>query len=84
MLIESARMKSVIALTLAGLAAGCTPTSQTIAATATEVERELCIQWRDSMPGRSRQDTPRTQQEIGYGYDVQAMACPLWPRFSPL
>ena len=80
MLTESARMKFVIVLTLAGLAAGCTPTSQTIIA-ATEIERELCIQWRDSLPSRSRSDTARTQQEIGYSYDVQGAACPAWARF---
>ena len=81
MQIASGPMKFATALMLLGLAAGCTP-SQTISAdTATEVEREICIQWRDSMPSRSRQDTERTQQEIGYGYDVQAMACPLWARF---
>lgn len=48
---------------------------------ATEVEKELCIQWRDSLPTRSRNDTERTQQEIGYAYDVQGMVCPQWARF---
>lgn len=83
MQIVSALTKSAMLLTLLGLVAGCVQPSPTIsAATETEVEREICIQWRDSMPSRSRQDTERTQQEIGYGYDVQAMACPLWPRFT--
>lgn len=78
----NAPMRFVIGLTLAALAAGCTPTGPTISvATATEVERELCIQWRDSLPSRSRADTARTQQEIGYAYDVQGMACPRWARF---
>jgi hypothetical protein len=76
----SARMKSVIALMPLVLVAGCVQPSPKMPE-ATEIERELCIQWRDSLPSRSRQDTERTQQEIGYGYDVQAMACPLWPRF---
>lgn len=80
MQIVSGPMKFVIVLTLAGLAAGCTQ-SQTAGVIATEVERELCIQWRDSLPSRSRNDTERTQQEIGYAYDVQGMACPLWARF---
>lgn len=60
----------------------CSPAQTTTEAIgATEVERELCIQWRDSLPTRSRQDTERTQQEIGYAYDVQGMVCPQWARF---
>lgn len=78
----NAPTRFVIGLMLAALAAGCTPTGPTISVdTATEVERELCIQWRDSLPSRSRSDTARTQQEIGYAYDVQGMACPRWARF---
>lgn len=75
----SARMKSVTALIVLGLAAGCTQSRETIAAI--ETEREICIQWRDSLPTRSRSDTERTQQEIGYAYDVQGMVCPQWARF---
>ena len=75
----SARMRLGTALTVLGLAAGCTQ-SQTIPV-AIETEREICIQWRDSLPTRSRSDTERTQQEIGYAYDVQAMVCPQWARF---
>ena len=78
----NAPTRFVIGLTLAALVAGCTPTGPTTSVdTATEVERELCIQWRDSLPSRSRSDTARTQQEIGYAYDVQGMACPRWARF---
>lgn len=67
-------------LIMLGLVAGCTQ-SQTMPE-AIETERELCIQWRDSLPTRSRIDTDRTQQEIGYAYDVQAVACPNWARFQ--
>lgn len=77
----NARMKSATALMALGLAAGCTQSQPIPVATATEVEREICIQWRDSLPTRSRQDTPQTQQEIGAAYDVQALACPQWARF---
>lgn len=66
--------------------AGCMPTPSpqpppTPGATATEAA--LCRAWRDSLPGRSRQDTPQTQGEIGHAYDVQAAACPDFPRFPP-
>lgn len=75
------RMPFAPVLTVLVWAAGCTQ-SQTIPVdTATEVERELCLQWRDSLPTRSRSDTERTQQEIGYAYDVQGMVCPQWARF---
>jgi len=48
----------------------------------TETEREVCIQWRDSLPGRSRHDTEQTQAEIGRAYDIQAAACPKLKRFN--
>ena len=70
--------KSAIVLTLLGLAA-CSPTQPITAVT--ETEREICIQWRDSLPSRSRLDTPWTQQEIGYAYDVQGIVCPTWAKF---
>ncbi len=73
------RMPFVTALITLVLAAGCTQSRETVAAI--ETEREICIQWRDSLPTRSRQDTERTQQEIGYAYDVQGMVCPQWARF---
>lgn len=81
MQIANGPMKSAIGLTALALVAGCNPTLPTPAATATEVEREICIQWRDSLPSRSRSDTERTQQEIGYSYDVQGMVCPAWAKF---
>ena len=65
------RMPFAPALTVLVWAAGCTPSQQIGADTATEVEREICLQWRDSLPTRSRSDTERTQQEIGYAYDVR-------------
>lgn len=72
----------VILLTALVWAAGCNPVQTIPVDTATtEVYRETCIQWRDSLPTRSRNDTERTQQEIGYAYDVQGMVCPQWARF---
>lgn len=60
------------AMLLVLLGAGsCAPT--TIEATATEAE--LCRQWRDSLPTRSRQDTEGTKADIGTAYDVQAALC---------
>ena len=84
MQIANGPMKFVTGWTMLALAAACSPTQQTPAGTGpTETEREICIQWRDSLPSRSRLDTPRTQQEIGYAYDVQGMVCPTWARFPP-
>lgn len=76
MLTAKRLIASVTALTLLGAAAGCTTTP-----VATATEREICIAWRDSLPSRSKQDTPETQAQIGVSYDVQAAACPGWARF---
>lgn len=76
-------MKFAIGWTVLALVAACSPTQPIVVDTATEVEREICIQWRDSLPSRSRNDTERTQAEIGYAYDVQGMVCPAWARFPP-
>lgn len=61
----------------------CAPLAGCVTATgvATETERELCIQWRDSLPTRSRHDTQRTRDEIGAAYDAQEKACPDYPRW---
>jgi hypothetical protein len=66
---------ATLSMLLAG-AAACSPMT-----VATATERELCIAWRDSLPSRSRADTNQTQAEIGVAYDVQAAACPGFPRF---
>lgn len=71
-------MRSVTGLTLcAAILSACAPTMPE----ATAIEAELCRQWRDSLPTRSRQDTEQTRAEIGRAYDVQATACPNWARF---
>jgi hypothetical protein len=49
----------------------------------TATEAALCRAWAESLPGRSRQDTPLTQAEIGQAYDAQAAACPAFARFGP-
>lgn len=72
------QMRSAIALTLCGaILSACAPTTPA----ATAIEAELCRQWRDSLPTRSRSDTEQTRAEIGRAYDVQAAACPNWMRF---
>lgn len=48
---------------------------------ATVTERVLCEAWRDSLPNRSMDDTLETRREISYAYDVQAVACPQYPKF---
>ena len=48
---------------------------------ATVTEKALCVAWRDSLPSRSINDTADTRKEISYAYDVQAAACPKWPRY---
>jgi len=71
-------IRSVIALTLCGASlSACSPMIPAVTAT----EAELCRQWRDSLPTRSRSDTEQTRAEIGRAYDVQAAACPNWKRF---
>lgn len=70
--------RSATVLTLCLGLVGCAqPTPE-----ATATERELCIQWRDSLPTRSKADTEQTQAEIGLSYDLQAAACPAWAVFQ--
>lgn len=38
-------------------------------------EQALCDVWQDSLPSRSRDDTARTQVEIGRAYDLFEAAC---------
>lgn len=70
--------KFAAASTLLVLAGACTPTTN--GATAA-TEAEICRAWRDSLPTRSSRDTEQTRAEIGTAYDVQAAACPAFPRF---
>ncbi len=53
------------------LLAGCSEMTRG----ATETEKEICRQWAESLPSRSRQDTPKTQSDIGKSYDAQAAVC---------
>ena len=72
------RMASASALMLCGvILSACAQTTSAV----TETEGELCRQWRDSLPTRSKKDTEQTRAEIGRAYDVQAAACPNWKRF---
>jgi len=65
------RKTFVIVSSLAALM-GCNPT-RTVA---TETEKELCVTWGESLPTRSRQDTPETQSEISDSYEDFGLACP--------
>ena len=72
------RKTFVIVLALIGLAA-CNP-SRTVA---TATEAEVCISWGESLPARSRQDTPQTQEEISVAYADFIAACPAWADLVP-
>ena len=69
--------KFAVASMLLVLAGACTPTTGAGIVT----EAEICRAWRDSLPSRSSRDTEQTRAEIGVSYDVQAAACPDFPRF---
>lgn len=47
------------------------------------VAAELCRSWGDSLPTRSRADTPQTADEIGLAYANFAAACPAWTHLIP-
>lgn len=64
---------SVIVLSVAGLGA-CATASGPIGVS--ETEAQLCREWRDSLPSRSRADTDRTIDEIEEAYNVFLDACP--------
>ena len=51
---------------------GCTPMKITEAGA---TETALCDVWQDSLPSRSRSDTPETQAAIGRAYDKFEAAC---------
>ncbi len=70
---KNALNKSGKLLTLLAVLLVASCTTPTRVATATE--KELCRQWRDSLPSRSRNDTQQTQREIGTSYDVQNAVC---------
>jgi predicted outer membrane protein len=65
----NALMKSAAALAML-TATGCTMT-----AGATATEAAMCDVWQDSLPTRSRSDTPETQEQIGRAYDVFEAVC---------
>ena len=72
MLTRSVLVKFAIVLMPLAAVAGCTKTTPA----ATETEAARCTAWRDSLPSRSKSDTPQTQAEIGTSYDVFLAACP--------
>lgn len=65
------RTLTISAVALAMLT-GCNPVMMTEAGA---TEQALCDVWHDSLPSRSRADTPETQAQIGRAYDKFEAAC---------
>ena len=63
---------------ISALACGMTALSGCVNSTTPggAIETELCVSWGESLPTRSRQDTPQTTAEIQTGYADFANACP--------
>ncbi len=74
--------KFVIALSASCLTACASLTGQATE-TETRTEAELCRQWGQSLPTRSRSDTQQTRDEIQAGYAAFALACPNWKYLVP-
>ena len=77
LLLKSAIVSSVIFLT------GCASSMMPAGGTDTAVAAELCRQWGDSLPTRSRSDTSQTQDEIQSAYASFSLACPGWAHLVP-
>ena len=50
--------------------------TQDTATDSTATVDAMCLAWGESLPTRSRRDTPQTQREIEAGYDVFGAVCP--------
>lgn len=46
-------------------------------------ETEMCRQWGERLPTRSRHDTVQTQQEVGEAIAAFSLACPDWAHLIP-
>lgn len=76
------RARIAAVLMLATALTGChVLTPQTNAAGATDAT--LCRVWGESLPTRSRSDTPQTAAEIGDAYADFAAACPAFKTLIP-
>ena len=64
-------MLKISGVVLVMLTSGCVTTMTQASAT----EEELCRQWQESLPTRSRTDTQQTQDEIQRAYAVQDAVC---------
>lgn len=51
--------------------------------TETEAEAELCRQWGNSLPTRSRLDTKQSQADDQEAYAAFALSCPDWKHLIP-
>lgn len=71
------RLKTILtSLAASATLTACTPEPRVRAtAAATETERELCLAWETSLPGRSLNDTSETRYEIGEAYDAWEAIC---------
>jgi uncharacterized protein YceK len=75
------KMPLIFVITLAAiLMSGCE--SWMVEASATE--RELCIQWGESLATRSRLDTEQTKVEIQESYARFSLACPAFDYLLPM
>lgn len=59
--------------------AGCAPSMTQ----ATATESEICRQWGQALPTRSRSDTEQTKLLIQSGYARFSLACPSWIHLVP-
>lgn len=62
---------------------GCGISTTPVIETETATEAELCRQWGDKLPTRSRLDTKQTQDEIQAAYAAFALSCPNWIHLIP-
>jgi len=69
-----------LSVTALALLVACSPTPPTPGVT--ETERDICEEWLNSLPTRSRRDTSETISEISRAYNVAEAICkrPVFPR----
>ena len=73
-------------LLAASAMAGCETTRIAVGATKNKpgpTETALCIVWGESLPTRSKSDTPQSATEIGDAYSDFAAACPEFVHLIP-
>ncbi len=71
--------RAVALIAAALMLTACQPMTNAAGAT----ETALCRTWGESLPTRSRSDTPQTITEIGNAYSDFAAACPKFQDLIP-